>query len=501
MRPRRRRCAAAVVLGALALTAACGDDDGATSGTAPAAGTTAATTTTPAAGTAPAAGTRPDGFGTATLVPGGPYGQDPTDPHLYKGAGGFVLDTRACPPDWDPGQGISAEEIRLFSSLPKSGPLAALGLFGDGVASYLRYVNDTYGGIGGRKIVLDVKDDAYEPGRTKTNVDEMLQSGRYAATTAMLGTPNNLGVWDELNQECMPHLFVAGGAVQWGDVEHHPWTTPLLLDYFSEAQLWAQWLATQFPDGATVAAITFNNDYGQSYAKGFEAAVQGTSLQLVQQERHDATAPNLTNQFTSLAASGADVLLIETSGTYCTQAMAEVEKSAWRPVVIMAATCQALSQYFQPLIAQGLTGAGTYLVQTYKDVNDPATQDDPAVRLFRQVVQSQGLDPAQTPYGTGWLFAWYTTEVLRLAATLPGGLDRANIIVANRSINARMPLLIEGLTGHMEGLRDAYLIEGGRMVQYQVTDPAKLGTYQPVSDLITNEGQLGTYAAVGAGGG
>ena len=42
------------------------------------------------------------------------------------------------------------------------------------------------------------------------------------------------------------------------------------------------------------------------------------------------------------------------------------------------------------------------------------------------------------------------------------------------------------------------------MVQYTVTDPAQLGTLQPVGDLINLEGQLGTYEtarAVAAAGG
>ena len=54
-------------------------------------------------------------------------------------------------------------------------------------------------------------------------------------------------------------------------------------------------------------------------------------------------------------------------------------------------------------------------------------------------------------------------------------------------------------------MRDAYLTEGGVMVQYEVTDPAQLGTYQRAGDLINLEGVLGTYetvqaAAVASGG-
>ena len=73
--------------------------------------------------------------------------------------------------------------------------------------------------------------------------------------------------------------------------------------------------------------MTFNNDFGNAYVEGFEANIEGTDIEVVEQQLHEPTAPDLTNQFTTMAASGADVLLIETSGAFCTQAMAEVEKN------------------------------------------------------------------------------------------------------------------------------------------------------------------------------
>ena len=58
--------------------------------------------------------------------------------------------------------------------------------------------------------------------------------------------------------------------------------------------------------------------------------------------------------------------------------MADVEKqTTWHPLVIMSGTCGSLNQFFQPLIDQGLTGKDTYLIQTFKDVNDPAQPERP----------------------------------------------------------------------------------------------------------------------------
>lgn len=426
---------------------------------------------------------------------GAKYGQDATNKNLYTGAGGFQVDTTKCPSDWNNTQGITDSQISLFASIPKSGPFAGFGLLGDGITSYFNYVND-HGGIGGRKITMDFKDDTYKPDLTKTNVDEALQTKKYAAMPMVLGTPNNLAIWDEMNRECMPELLAATGAPQWGDVNGHPWTTGMQLDYYTEARLWALWLKSKFPKGAKVAAITFNSDFGNSYVKGFKSAIKGTNLTLVGNFPHDPTAPNLDNQYTSAAATNADVLLLQTSAVYCTQGMADVEKGSWKPTVVMSGTCGSLGQFFQPLINQGLTGKGTYLIQNYIDVNDPSHANEPIVQAYKEQLGKQGLDPSKTTYFTGWIFGWYMTEFLQDASSFKGGLNRANIMLAARSATQTNPILIKGLTSKMNGLKDAYMTEGGQMVQYQVTDPKKLGSFVPVGDLLNLEGQLGTFDTV-----
>ena len=63
--------------------------------------------------------------------------------------------------------------------------------------SYFDYINETEGGIDGRRITLDVKDDGYQPDKTKTNVDEALGSGDVRRrSSTILGTaeqPGRLG--------------------------------------------------------------------------------------------------------------------------------------------------------------------------------------------------------------------------------------------------------------------------------------------------------------------
>ena len=224
-----------------------------------------------------------------------------------------------------------------------------------------------------RSCALEVKDDAYTPDKTKTNVDEALGAGSYAGFLTIIGTPNNLAVWDVTNDECMPQLLNGTGAAAVGRRRQPPVDDRACRSTTSsEAGLWVEWLQAEHPDATTVAAVAFNNDFGNSLRRRLRtASSRAPNLQVVDQQFHEPTAPDLTNQFTTMAATDAEVLLIETSGAFCTQAMAEVEKNtAWNPIVIMSATCASLSQFFQPLVDQGLTGAGTHVIQYLKDVND-----------------------------------------------------------------------------------------------------------------------------------
>ena len=412
----------------------------------------------------------------------------------YLGKGGFKLDLSKCPKDYNVNQGITDKEIKTFISLPKSGALAGFGLIADGASSYFRYINEKEGGIGGRKIVLDSKDDLYQPDKTKANVAEAIASGKYSALVTVIGTPNNLAIWDDTNKECMPQMLNGTGAAQWGDVDGHPWTTGMQVDYTTEAILWAEWVKKEFPKGANVAMITYNNDFGLSYSRGFRIAIKGTNINVVKEEFHEATAPNLTNQFTNIDAVLPDVILIQTTAVFCTQAMAEIEKRGFPGKVMMSGTCGSLSQFFAPLIQQGLTGKDTYILNYLKDVNDSEWQADPYVKFVRATLQSHGLDPNQSTYATGYVFAWYFVEALKLASTYEGGLNRANLMLANRALDKAMPLTLPGVTNKLEGGKDAYLNEAARVARYRVRDKKDLGTWYPQGAVINKEGSLGTYA-------
>ena len=105
--------------------------------------------------------------------------------------------------------------------MPQSGPLAAFGAIGEGMQVYFDWVNAN-DPIDGKEIVLVLRDDAYDSARTKTNIEEMIETEDIFAFTYLIGSPNNGAVRPILDEECIPQLFNSTGLPNWGDPANFP---------------------------------------------------------------------------------------------------------------------------------------------------------------------------------------------------------------------------------------------------------------------------------------
>jgi ABC-type branched-subunit amino acid transport system substrate-binding protein len=86
--------------------------------------------------------------------------------------------------------GVTSTEITLGMSAPFSGPAKELGRgMQIGVDTYLKHVNETAGGIHGRKLKLLALDDGYEPERSLAAMKEMLNERPVFAFVGNVGTP------------------------------------------------------------------------------------------------------------------------------------------------------------------------------------------------------------------------------------------------------------------------------------------------------------------------
>src|SRR5215213_1618848 len=148
--------------------------------------------------------------------------------------------------DADPG--ITDDTIKLGGSYPFSGPASAYRSIEQGAQAKFAAVNAD-GGIDGRKIEFKTLDDAYEPPKALQNARRLIQEEKVFALFNTLGTANNAAIWDYVNKQEVPQVYVATGASLWGaDTEAHPWTIGWQPDYVTESQVYANYLKENKPD-------------------------------------------------------------------------------------------------------------------------------------------------------------------------------------------------------------------------------------------------------------
>ena len=164
--------------------------------------------------------------------------------------------------------GVTATEIKIGNTNPYSGPASAYGTIGKVITAYFKKVNDE-GGINGRKINFITYDDAYSPPKTVEMVRRLVEQDQVAFVFKTLGTPTNSAIHKYMNQQKVPHLFVATGATKWGDPKNFPWTMGWQPNYQTEGQIYAQYVLKNVKD-AKIGILYQNDDYGKDYLKGFK---------------------------------------------------------------------------------------------------------------------------------------------------------------------------------------------------------------------------------------
>jgi hypothetical protein len=119
-------------------------------------------------------------------------------------------------------------------------------------------------------------------------------------------------------------------------------------------------------------------------------------------------------------------------------------------------------------------------------MKDPAYQDDPYVKWLRGAMKAKGIDPDSSSYLSGGInYVFPVVQALNIAGQLDGGVTRTNFQLALRSFDMTSPMLLPGIRMHMDGLNDAYMVEGG---VFQKWDAAKQ-TYVTQGNVIDLDGK------------
>ena len=361
--------------------------------------------------------------------------------------------------------GITDKEIKLGGSYPFSGPASAYRAIADGAKAKFEAVN-AEGGVDGRKINFQTLDDAYEPPKAVANARRLVEQEKVFALFNTLGTPNNLAIWDYLNQQKVPQVYVATGASSWGaDVASHPWTTGWQPNYVTEAQIYAEYLK-QNKENAKVAVLYQNDGFGKDLLGGFEKGIEGSNVKVVAKESYEVTDPTITSQISKLAGSGADTFLNITTPKFSALAIATIAKSDWKPLHILNNVGASKTLVLKPV---GFENAKGIISTTYfKDPDSPDWADDEAMTEYKDNVKK--FEPRANPSDSFTAYGWTA------AATMVKALDdmkeptRDSLMESIRSMDTEIPMLLPGIKVQMDGESDGYPIEAMQIMEFDGTN-------------------------------
>jgi len=338
--------------------------------------------------------------------------------------------------------GVTPTEIKIGHTNPYSGPASAYGTIGKVETAYFRMINEE-GGVSGRKITFISYDDSYSPPKTVEMVRRLVEQDQVALLFNTLGTPTNSAIHRYVNQQKVPHLFLATGATKWGDPKSYPWTMGWQPTYQVEGQIYAHYVLKNMPN-AKIGILYQNDDYGKDYLKGFKDGLGEAGRKLIVAEQsYEVTDPTIDSQIVNLKNSGATVLFDVTIPKFAVQAIRKTHDTGWTPLHLLNNVAASVGAVMRPAGAEATKDLIT--VEYFKDPTDPTWKDDGAMKEWRAFMQKYYPD-GNTADGNnvyGYLVAQTLVQVLKQCGS---DLSRDNIMKQAANIkDLALPLLLPGV--------------------------------------------------------
>jgi branched-chain amino acid transport system substrate-binding protein len=339
-------------------------------------------------------------------------------------------------------RGVSATEIKIGQTMPYSGPVSAFGALGKGEVGYFKMLNER-GGINGRKVSLISLDDGYAPPKSVEQTRRLVESDEVALIFSSIGTAHNTAIAKYLQSKNIPQLFVGSGASKFADITQYPQATlGVQAPFRYEARLYARYALVKNPN-ARFAVLSQNDDYGRDYLLGLKDVLGEKYEAVVTGATYEVTDPTIDSQIVKLKASGADVFVIAATPKFAAQAIRKTYEIGWRPMMFLSSTAVWISTVMQPAGLEA--GIGIMSTAYVKDPDDPAWNDDPGVKGWREFMMKYV--PEADQHDTNYVNAYNSAMTLEAVLKACGDdLSTENILRQAYAIHdLELPMLLPGI--------------------------------------------------------
>jgi branched-chain amino acid transport system substrate-binding protein len=281
--------------------------------------------------------------------------------------------------------GITDTEIILGADVILAGAMAAVyATIPQTVEAYFNYVNDTQGGVCGRKIVYKLEDNQDDPAKAMEAVRKLVEQDKVFAIVGSLGDTPHPAVWEYLNENEVPDLLCSAGSHMFGaDPEGHPWTVQMIPSYRIEGTFFGQYISENLP-GKKVGVLYPNNQQGADHLQGVKDGLDPDKNEIVSEQSFEVAAVSVSSQVSNMKNAGAEVVTSVATPGYNAQAIKQADRLGWHPQWFLSYinSDEMTFQFVSPALLEG-----TISLQALKLA---AWTDDPAIAQHYEIMDQYG---------------------------------------------------------------------------------------------------------------
>ncbi len=281
--------------------------------------------------------------------------------------------------------GITDTEILLGADCPLSGALGAVyATIPQATEAYFNYINDTQGGVCGRKIVYKLADNGDDPAKAMEAVRKLVEQDKVFAIVGSLGDTPHPAVWEYLNENEVPDILCSAGSHMFGDdPEGHPWTVQMIPSYRIEGTFFGEYISENLP-GKKVGVLYPNNQQGADHLQGVKDGLDPDKNEVVSEQSYDVGAVSISSQVSNMENDGAEVVTSVATPGYNAQAIKQADRLGWHPQWFLSYinSDEMTFQFASPELLEG-----TISLQALKLA---AWTDDPAVAQHYEIMDQYG---------------------------------------------------------------------------------------------------------------
>jgi branched-chain amino acid transport system substrate-binding protein len=334
--------------------------------------------------------------------------------------------------------GITDTEIILGADCPLSGATAAIyAMIPQATEAYFKYINDTQGGVCGRKIVYKVEDSQDDPAKAIEAVRKLVEQDKVFAIVGSLGDGPHPAVWEYLNESEVPDILCSAGAHQYGaDPEGHPWTVQMIPSYRMEGTFFGQYISENLP-GKKVGILHGVVISGIDELEGVREGLDPEKNEIVSEQGVQPGTITIRSEIANMKSAGAEVVVNTLDPGLASQAIKEAGRQGWHPQWFISYICSDQTMF---LFASAELLEGAISLQALKLAG---WTDDPAIAQHYEIMDEYG-GPAPTNFS---VYAQALAEVAVEALSRScDNLTREGLMDAVESIeDFHSDLMLEGV--------------------------------------------------------